>query len=974
MTPDTSTSPTDPSGPTAADTPRPDKPGGAATHWLELLATLRPKLTGRDARGKRGSLRWLEAVIAERGGRAGTVRNILYKDLGSSDEKIRLFELLSELYEAVGLEPPDVPEALSAAAAKRLLGRDKRLIFARFTRDLAAGSVPQLVVVGGPATGKGVLLEQVRAHVTQSLFVNLAQDLAPALYTLVAALGLEPAYDRIVAQLSPAQPFAVQAALQSELRTLLADGLNRVGRPLLVRAQADATLAGLPLRDAESREVELSHWLEPLLVRLTIPYLAACSSAPATLSYKLLRQPSRDEARSYLRQRLPDANDSQLEALLNRGGRSYGELSRLVLLEMSRAGTQGEDRLLNDPQLGPLLRILAALSPETDPEIPVPLLEKVTGKPLSALTQAERALLEPLQGDTVRPVLRTLLPTEQSDKTAHQSAFDYYQSRHSPFRLLYHAYHAGEYATLVARIDRDPSNLALLPGLWAEASRDGASRDGASRDGGWPTPLRERLAVAVVRYRAVLGDYRHPEAQEALAVLRGSSTPTTSAWARVKQAEAHIDAGRYADAEALVTDLPPLEGDARAEALLVDAALARWHGTYDRAAEAVAKALALPAAPLLESRARLWQGLVAKDAGRFGEALRSLEQVRDNPLLAGRARYQEGDLLMRLGRPGEGAERIEEGLEQLADAAPAEERARIRARLGTVLRRLGRYDEAAHHLYQALETAPDPFTRARIASEASILESARDRPRQALRLASEAEIVFRASDARPEEARYRYLRTLYRLAVAYWSWRSGQPYRPPFRGGSVIAEAKTILKRVLDEVEQLAHNADRYAALYLDVCVTLSLMLPPRKALSLLASATTLESSYLRTVAQLASAEAHLRQDDAPAAAACLATLRQLPPEPGLHAWKAGLDAEMMLLLGQPDVACEVIDEGLRLPAAFRAQLGCVWGQMLSERNYPELAEEWLEPHHYGPLGLPEALSLHFERHLDTETTATEQQ
>ncbi len=930
------------------------------TYWLELLATLRPHLKGRDTRGKKGSLRWLEAVIAERGGRPGTVRNILYKDLGSSDEKIRLFELLSELYEDAGLSAPDAPSELSAAAAKRLLGRDKRLIFARFTRDLAAGAVPQLVVVGGPATGKGVLLEQVRAHVDESLFVNLAQDLAPALYTLVAALGLEPTYERLLAQLSPAQPFAVQAALQDELRTLLADGLNQARLPLLVRAQADATLAGLPLRDAESREVELSHWLEPLLTRLRVPYLVACSSAPATLDYKLLRQPSRDEARRYLRQRLPDASDPQLESLLNRGGRSYGELSRLVLLEISRAGTQGEDRLLSDPQLGPLLRILAALSPEADPEIPVPLLEKVVGKSLSALTQAERALLEPLQGDTVRPVLRTLLPFERSDKTAHQVAFDHYQTQNTPFRTLYHAYHAGEYSTLVERIDRDPSNLALLPGLWAEASKAE----------GWPTALREQLAVVVVRYRAVLGDYRHPEAQGALAYLSDSDTPTMSAWAKVKQAEAHIDAGRYAEAEALVTDLPPLEGDARAEALLVDAALARWHGTYERAERLVAQALALPAAPLLESRARLWQGLVAKDAGRFGEALSSLEQVRDNPLLAGRARYQEGDLLMRLGRPDEGARRIEAGLEQLADAAPAEERARVRARLGTVLRRLGRYDDAAQHLYQALGTAPDPFTRARIASEASILESARDRPRQALKLASEAETVFRNSDARPEEARYRYLRTLYRLAVAYWSWRSGQPYRPPFRGGPVIAQAKTILKRVLDDVGSLAQNADRYAALYLDVCVTLSLMLPPRKALSLLETATTLESPYLRTVAQLASAEAHLRQDDAPAAAACLATLRQLPPEPGLHAWKAGLDAEMMLLLGQPGVACEVIDEGLRLPAAFRAQLGWVWGQMLSERNYPELAERWLEPHSYGPLGLPEALALHFEQHTSEQHTS----
>mgnify|MGYP001770817020 FL=1 len=81
----------------------------AATHWLLHLETLRPHLAGRDHRGKKGSLRWLEAAIAERGGKAGTVRNILYKDLGSPDEKLRLFEVVAELYQEAGLEPPPPP-------------------------------------------------------------------------------------------------------------------------------------------------------------------------------------------------------------------------------------------------------------------------------------------------------------------------------------------------------------------------------------------------------------------------------------------------------------------------------------------------------------------------------------------------------------------------------------------------------------------------------------------------------------------------------------------------------------------------------------------------------------------------------------------------------------------------------------------------------------------------------------------------
>lgn len=83
----------------------------AATPWLRYLEELRPHLQGRDHRGRKGSLRWLEALMAERGGRAGTVRNILYKDLGSPEEKERLYRILADLYREAGLKPPQIGRA-----------------------------------------------------------------------------------------------------------------------------------------------------------------------------------------------------------------------------------------------------------------------------------------------------------------------------------------------------------------------------------------------------------------------------------------------------------------------------------------------------------------------------------------------------------------------------------------------------------------------------------------------------------------------------------------------------------------------------------------------------------------------------------------------------------------------------------------------------------------------------------------------
>ena len=922
--------------------------GVTKTPWLALLGPLRAHLSGSDHRGQRGSLRWLGAALAERGGRANTVRNILYKDLGSAAEKTRLFELLSELYEEVGLEPPQKPEDLTAAQAKRALGRDKRVVFARFTRELDKG-LPQFVMVGGPATGKGVLLEQVRKAQPESVFVNLAQDLVPALVLLMTEIGQAEPLEALVAQLSPAQPYALQAARQREVRELVSVRLNALGRPLLLRAEAQATLSGLPLRSEDGREVSLAAWLEPLLTSLKIPYLVACSAAPPTLPYQTLRPPNREEARRYVQERLPDISPERLEELLNQAGRNYGELSRLSLLELSRAG--GDDAaLLRDPRLGPLLRTLAALSPTADPTIPIPLLEAALGRPLSALKRAEHALLE-TAGSQVRPALRGLLPKDEDQQRVHALALRYYLDLDTPgrsvFRTLYHAERAGDVGVLTAMLSDDPSRLALLPDLWTNAS-------------GWPQAEREKLALVVVRYRAVLGDYLHPEAQAALELLTTSERSETSAWARVKMAEAQIDAGHFERAVPLIERLPPLNDEAQAEAHLVQAALSRWRGAYEEAETSVRAALALEVPPLLKDRVQLWHGLVAKDAGRFEEALTSLAHVTHNPLLTGRARYQEGELLTRLGQPEAGAQRIERAL-SLLQGAPEEERARVRARLAAALRKLGR-DEAAHAQFaQALAGAPDAFSRARIASEWAMLEVSRANAWEALRLASEAEGVFKAATHRPEEARYRHQRTRYRLALAYWTRQTGEPYRPPFRGyterTSKDLQILQHLTPLFAEVRPLAERSDRYAALTLDIAVALSLSLPAEEALPLLASLE-LPNAYLHLKVRLATAEVHLRLDDAPAAAASLAAVRDVPPDPGLNAWKGALEAELLLALNQSEVACNVIDDLLTLPALFRAQLGRVWGRVLCERGQTGLAARWVGDTEF--LTLPDALALRF--------------
>lgn len=904
------------------------------TPWLRYLEELRPYLKGKDHRGRRGSLRWLEALMSERGGRAGTVRNILYKDLGSLEEKERLYSLLADLYREVGLKPPPPPGELFLESARRALGRDKRRVFRRFLRELELGGRPQLVVVGGPATGKGVLLSAVQRALSalpeEPFFLNLGGELAQALIPLGEALGVE--IQGLLSQLSPTQPYLLQGTLQKEVLESLAQGLNRAGRPLLLRAEAEGTLEGLPLRGPDGVQKGLSAWLEPFLKALQIPYLAALSDPPPTLPYQPLSPPSREEARRFVRERLPHLPPERVEALVNQAGRNFGELSRLVLLEAAKHDPKTP--LQEDPALRPLLQALSAFSPEADPAFPAALLEKAQGRPLEKLSQAERALLEWVGEGLVRPALRSLLP-EEAPKELHLLALSFFPEDHL-FRRLYHARKAGAWEVLLKALEEDPARLALLPGLWAEARA-------------WPREAREALAAVVVRYRAVLGQYAHPEAEEALALLKEAEDPALRAWARIKAAEAKADAALYKEAEELLPpleDLDLLDETGRAEGLLVMAAVERWKGDYERAASYAEAAGRLPVAPFLRDRVQLWRGLVAKDLGRYEEALLALEKVGHDPLLLGRARYQMGDLLMRLGRPQAKA-RMEEGLKALEEAGtPRDEIARVRARCGTLLRRLGLYEEAEEALLQALAEAEDPFTRARVESEAGILEAARGRPFEALAHLEAAERYFRTTKERPKEARYRHLRTLFRLGAAYLLLEAGQPYRPPFLGGLRAEEAERLLRALLTTIPEEA--TDRYTALRLDTASLLALLLPPEEGLGLLKPFLGLENPYLRAQARLGYAEILARKG---AYGEALAQVVALPPleDPGLQAQARAVEVLALLGLGEQEAAWAKVQEAAQggLPRPFRFQLGRALG-----RFCPELKERLPQT----PLALPEAL------------------
>ena len=617
-----------------------------------------------------------------------------------------------------------------------------------------------------------MLLKQLREAYPQHVFVNLANNLAPALHALALQLGVASQLKEILSLLSATQPYALQVQGLRDICALIFSALNNHGQLLFIRAETEATVAGIVLRDGEG-PVSIIQWLEPLLGTLDIPFVLACSSPPRQLTYHELQPPNRVEARRYLRERLPELPPETLEILLNRAGNHYGELSRIALLELCRSSSDdasllGSDLrdLKSDPRLGPFARILNVLTPEADPKVDPELLELLLEEPLSALSQAERSLLASVDEPEFRETLNAIVSAtsaapsksqqtrnEPSLETLHERALSFYTSRDNDFRVLYHAHGAGALGVLTQKLIAQPTQLTLMPGLWPDA-------------GTWPQTSREQLAIAVVKHHTSLGDYSHSDCAEALALLSASTTEQTRDWAQVKCAEAEVDAGQFAQAEARIDTLSDLSGEALAESLLVHAALLRWRGNYEEARASVLQVLELPISTALEDRTQLWRGLVAKDAGDFVEARRGLQAVKHTPFLLSRARYQEGDILLRLGEPEAGEVLLKSALSLFNTAskpAVAQEEAHVRARLATAQRRMGKLDEAAQQFQRALSTAPAGFSRARVASEASMLESARAAPWAALKLASEAEHYFKDASERQEEALYRWRRTRYRL-------------------------------------------------------------------------------------------------------------------------------------------------------------------------------------------------------------------
>ncbi|GGJ75124.1 tetratricopeptide repeat protein [Deinococcus aquiradiocola] len=912
--------------------------------WQATLQTLRQQLPRtREAWGVRGSLRWLEEAMRARGASPSSVRNIVYRDIGTPQDKRALHGVLSELAAGVGQRVPPLPVSVRQPlpAELELLGRSKRRAYRQFlgaVRAAAGGGHAARLVVSGPAgAGKTLLSTHLERAIAQL-------DPAPGVHRLTLGGDLLPLFPDLQVQRS--QPFAVQAEGQARAARALLEGLPD-GSVLLLRVLPDGQFGVSPPRAADGATVSLTAWAAEQLYRLAperLNVLLAAedeSALPPDLpgDHIRLTAPTPAEARRYLMAQL-GVPAARADELVRQTGRN---LDRLTLLAAARnAGSGGEagqdtlERVLSDPAA---VRLLAALSAVQDTvsagqggaRLPGPLLEAALGQRLDLLPAHVRALLDesdaahprPLSGallDAARPLLpdaerraaltrlaATLPGTVRTDAGTADAVS-------VPLNALARL---DRWADVARWLDAHPGGLGHAPLLWVQARGQARGEE------------RESLARAVVSHHAMLGAYGHPQARDALFALLDSPREAVRAWARVKLAESSVDSGNFEAAEAQLSHAEvqrPLSAagpdrwlqGAQADALLVGAALARWRGDLDRATRLAADPRAREGGALGNpARAALWRGLIAKDAGRWAEAMRELGNVpASHPLLSARARYQEGDLRLRLGQPAAALERLLDAAERLTQEQGApEEQARVQARVATALRRLGRAQEALVWSRRATAQAgdADPVLRARLESESVPVLLSLFRPDEALRVAASALQLLGEPGQRHAEAAYRERRTQYRVALAYLTRGAGRPYQQPFGGVQEDHADLVQARRVLDALlSAVSGGLDREQVLTFDILLSRALADPdPARAEAFARRALRMtDHPYAEAQARATLADAHLRGGGVGAALHEVnrghALLRRVAsglgeaqePDPGLHALLLTLEARCLLLEG----------------------------------------------------------------------------
>ena len=767
--------------------------------WRAVFESVRAQVGNRrDEHGALGSINWLRIQMSERGANPNVVRNIIYRDKGKLADKRALFDIVKMLWALHSDTPLQAPELEALLATEggaeqdvQLLGSEKRRTYSAFVSGVRAGQSPKFLVTGRPGSGKTLLLDYVQQalelppQTAKTVRLEFGADLSSGLTRLAVALGLprEVAEAKLV-KAAAQSAFAVQADAQAEVARSLLEAARVHTGPLVLLIHLSQALAeqrslgavDLRLNTPDVPRVSAAEWLwlgvlEPLSRLANPSLLVSAANLPLRVAQAVggfespvkLKPPTVAEARRFVRARLPQLENAQQEAIVQRSGRSFEELRTLTLLaELREPGLARSDepvssnssstnsqpltfqdggpepsycergdskhaaqlgRLLDtagDERLRDFLCTLAVVSLLDFPAFGEQVLDTVRDGAWSRLNSLETAFLDPVPGreDMYRPfsrqfarTLRNRFKTQQGEayRTLHHKAASFYETGaqedpggETAARYLHHLFEARDWAALYDWSQVSSVPQTLLHGLWAAAA--------AELPGG---EVLERLAVQVATHYVRLGSYSHPDALRAFELLGRSDQDDLRLWTLLKRAEGAVLKGRVDVAETLLqgwTDSASAE--LKVEHGLLRASLARWHSDLHRAADIVAKTVRplLNAVPndspgrLVHAKVAVWAGLIAKDEGDLEGALQDFDSVTSaDDLVSARVAFQRGDVLLQLGRFDAALVALGEAVTRARRSeALVQEQSRYLARRGSLQRLRGYWAAAAADFELAL--------------------------------------------------------------------------------------------------------------------------------------------------------------------------------------------------------------------------------------------------------------------------------
>ena len=894
--------------------------------WRPIFEEIRRAVgSRRDDVGILGSINWLRQQMELHGGNPNVVRNIIYRDKGKLNDKRILFEILSRLWQEVLHKPLQAPElelllSTSSSAEQevmQLLGREKRRAYRSFVSAVRAGESPKLLITGRPGSGKTLLVDYIQQALDMPpkvvpTVVRLefsSRDLATSLSHFAFALGLprEQFESRLVA-ISSASAYAVQADAQANVARSITEAVRQHEQPLLLllhisqsSAQQDS-LGMVPLRlnTPDVPRVSAVEWLwmsllTPLSSYPQVSLLVSLTELPALAlkhpghfaSPMKLNPPTINEARRFIKARLPQLPNSEQEVIVQRAGRSFEDLRTLTLLAELREPlahdvnddlTSSSDSHLQqlsslvensgDPRLRDFLGALAVLSPAEFPVFHERALLFLRQEPWKSLNNLEQAFLDNIPGDEAywrcfsRQLARGLQHylcnhNPKRYRQLNRCASDFYaaQAAQQPrsemaSRYVYHLLEARDWQQLELWLSRYSSQQALLQRIWRLAEKELFATQ---------PEMAEDIALQVANYYVKLDSYNHPDVLTILRLLERSPRETMRAWALLKRAEGAVRKSRYAEAETLLANWRAVDEPLlNTEAKLVEASIARWRAQLDVATSLIRDHARVhlqqvstdtAAGRLTHAKVAVWAGLIAKDQGHLEEALHNFHSVQsDDELIRARVAFQIGDVQMQLGRYDQAFQALNEAvtLSQGSEALTFE-KIRYMARLASLQRQRGDVSGAAATFERVLSIIRDAqddcysghmahaFERAKVEDERALNLLAQGAFSEAIFVLQRNGLTFRQYQQEHQvDASFRILRNTLSLSLAYWCRGLGQSYSFPLMKVMAYApmpsdhpdihHAQALVRQVRQAIDSHPRGGERYGTLYWRTLLMASLL------------------------------------------------------------------------------------------------------------------------------------------------------